>query len=140
MKKAPLGKSLSGARQLVAAIKDEASGNYASALERSSDAYRFDNSVLTGYYLAKVQMRSTKWNEASGTLRTIADSKGRVLMDGVPLLFPLVALDLGICSSRLGNKAEAERYFKEAADLWHDADPVLKRTLTDGVARGRSKL
>jgi DNA-binding winged helix-turn-helix (wHTH) protein/predicted Zn-dependent protease len=139
-KRAPLGRSLSGARQFVDATKDEANGDYASALDRLADAYHFDDSVLTGYYLARVQMRLAKWNEASGTLRTIADSKGRVLMDGVPSLFPLVVLDLGICNSRLGNQAEAERNFKEAADLWQDADPILKHTLADRATKGRNKL
>jgi hypothetical protein len=95
--------------------------------------------MLTGYYLAKVQMQLGKWNEASETLSPIADSKGRVIMDGVPSLFALVTLDLGICNSRLGNNAEAERYFKEAADLWQDADPILKRTLPGGAAKGRGK-
>ncbi len=137
--KAPLGKGLSEARQFIAGLRDASTGNSASALARLRDAYSINDSIQIGYYLAKVQLQLGMWNDASETLATIADSRGRVVMEGSPSVLPLALLDLGVCNSRLGKKSEAAQYFKEAAEQWQDADPILKQTVLNVTVREQGR-
>ena len=129
-KRAPLGKDLSGARQFTSGLRDASEGNVSSAIARLKDAYRFDDSTVTAYYLAKLQMESKLWADAANTLIEITKSKGRVLMEGVPLLLPLAEYRLGVCASQRGDKDGATKSFAFVKDLWRDADPELKRIVT----------
>jgi len=96
-----------------------------------TDAYRLDPDPAFAHYLARLQMRAGKWQDAVDTLERLLDTRGTFVMGDSPtLLIPLAQRDLGICEKHLGNLSKAAEYFSMVKTLWNQADSDLKNTLT----------
>jgi tetratricopeptide (TPR) repeat protein len=113
-----------------------AESNAPRAIDRLRDSYELDKEedLDTEYMLARAYMSARQWDDAMAPLTRIVSSKGRVLLDGVPLLWPLAHYYLGRCHEERRGQKEAIGYYSQFLEIWKAADLVLPQ-LADAKTR-----
>jgi len=106
-----------------------AHGDARKAIQELSLALEMSPDPETMYLLAKAHMAAAEWRDAVRQLEAVRASKGSIIVDYVPLIWPLAHYYLGECHERLGNNKEASEYYGRFLELWRTADADLRPLL-----------
>jgi DNA-binding winged helix-turn-helix (wHTH) protein/tetratricopeptide (TPR) repeat protein len=100
--------------------------NINGAIDTVSLAYQMEPSNLeTGFLLALLEMQGHRWNDASKLLSLVTASKGRVLSDYAPFMWPLAHYYLGLCYDQLSRNPEAAQSYSRFLTVWKAADASI---------------
>ncbi len=102
-------------RQPVAAIDE---------LTQASERHR---DLEAEYLLSQAYMEAGRWTDAIQTLDRLIRSKGAIISECPPSIWPLSFLLRAECLEKLGKNQDALKDYLKFLDLWDHADPGIKQ-------------
>lgn len=110
-------------KHLIQGVLAASKGDAATGIEEIKLAYDFDpHDEEAAYQLGMVYLRTGDYRAALQMFQAVENLKGTVLVDNVPLLWPLSLYRIGECYHRLGDTSAAKPYFAAVAKIWAHAD------------------
>jgi tetratricopeptide (TPR) repeat protein len=103
-------------------------GDTATGIEEIKLAYDFNpRDEEAAYQLGMAYFHAGDYRAALQMFQAVKNLKGTVLVDNVPLLWPLSLYRIGQCYGRLGDPSEAKPYYAEVAKIWAHADSDVRQ-------------
>ena len=124
-----LVKSYPAAEEFISGLAALSNSKLEDGITALKNAYRFEPSPETTYYLARAQMSASDWNDAAITLKELLNSSGKIVMDSDVSLIPMAEYSLAICYEHQGNSSKAKPLFASVKQQWEHADPELQSSV-----------
>ena len=114
-------------KHLIRGVLSASKGDTATGIEEIKLAYDFDpRDEEAAYQLGMAYLHAGDYRGALQMFQAVKNLKGTVLVDNVPLLWPLSLYRIAECYERLGDAAAAKPYYSEVATIWTHADIDLR--------------
>ncbi len=112
---------------LIRGVLAASTGDTVTGIEEIKLAYDFNpRDEEAAYQLGMAYLRAGDCRAALQMFQAVKNLKGTVLVDNVPLLWPLSLYRIAECYERLGDIAAAKPYYLEVAKIWNNADSDLR--------------
>ena len=85
-----------------------------------------NGNVEISYMLAEAYMSAGDWEKAIDVLNRVISARGVILVEHVPLIWPMAFYKAAICHERLGNRQRALELYSRFLKLWDEADTDLR--------------
>ncbi len=115
-------------KHLIRGVLAASTGDTTRGIEEIKLAYDFNpRDEEAAYQLGMAYLHAGDYKTALQMFQAVENLKGAVLMDNVPLLWPLSLYRIGECYDRLGDASTAKPYYAAVAKIWAHADGEVRQ-------------